>query len=204
MKNTPKMDEGFYGLPHFKEAVITEMVLASAMRHRRILFNEDFNDDTAFKANYLLNRIVDIDNIEGGEKKPIEIIINSSGGSIYAGAILLGTIEYLKEQGYEIITTVNARAMSMGFMLSIVGSRRRATRYSTFLCHQPSSGMWGTLKDIEDDVAETKRLWEIMKDIIKQNTKITEEMLEVIYREKRDAIYTPQQALELGVIDEIL
>jgi ATP-dependent protease ClpP protease subunit len=64
--------------------------------------------------------------------------------------------------------------------------------------------MWGTLKDIEDDMAETKRLWEIMKDIIKKNTKITDEMLEVIYREKRDAIYNPTQALELGVIDEIV
>lgn len=199
-----KLDDNYYGLPHFKEAVITEMVLTSAMKHRRILFNEGFNDDTAFKANYLLNRIVDIDNLEGCNRKPIEIIINSSGGSIYAGAILLGTIETLKNMGYEIITTVNARAMSMGFMLSIVGTKRRATRYATFLCHQPSSGMWGTLKDIEDDVAETKRLWEIMKDIIKKNTKITDDMLEVIYREKRDAIYNPTQALELGVIDEII
>ena len=187
----------------FKDNLVAEMQLSSALKYRRIYFNEEFSQDSCLKAVYLLNRLEEIDK-RSGNKEDIEIIVNSFGGMIYSGLQLLSTICSMKDKGYKIITTVNGVAMSMGFMLAIVGSERRSTRYSTYLCHQPSSATWGTLKDMESDVEETKRLWILMKDIIKGHTLLTDEELDKIYIEKQDKVYTPQQALEFGICDIII
>lgn len=187
----------------FKDNLVAEMQLSSALKYRKVYFNDEFNQDSCFKAMYLLNRLEELDK-KTGTKDDIEIIVNSFGGMIYSGLQLISTICRMKDMGYKIITTVNGVTMSMGFMLAIISSERRCTRYSTYLCHQPSSATWGTLKDMEANVEETKRLWNLMKDIIKEHTLLTDEELDRIYIEKEDKIYTPKQALELGICDIII
>jgi ATP-dependent protease ClpP protease subunit len=183
--------------------LIIEMKATSALKNRRIYLSDEFDRDSIFEVVYFLDRIRDID-LRSGRKDKIELIIDSYGGVIYSGNLLLSKIEQLKDEGYEIITTTSGVAMSMGFIAAICGSKRYAYRHATFLVHQPSSGTWGTLKDIEDDRDETNRLWEDMKSTIKKYTKITEAQLNDIKERKHDWILNAQQALELGVIDKIL
>jgi ATP-dependent Clp protease protease subunit len=183
--------------------LLSEMKVNSALRDRRIFLSDEVDREIIFEVMYFMNRLRDLDR-KNGTKENIELIINSYGGSIYDGNSLLSLIEEFKDEGYKIITTVSGVAMSMGFMLMLVASERQVYRYSTLLCHQPSSGSWGTLQQLQDDVDETNRLWKLMKSIIIKNTKITDEQLEEIKKSKTDWIMTPEQALELGVIDKIL
>lgn len=185
------------------DRVIEEIKLNSALRDRRIFINEEITADSMFKACYLLDRIVALDK-QSGTKEPIEIIIGSYGGYIYEGLSLISKLESLKLDGYHIITTVNSVAMSMGFMLSIVGSERRALRHSRIMCHQPSNASWGCLKDMEESVEETQQLWIRMKELIIKYTKITDEQLEDIKSRKYDWYFWSEEALDLGVIDKII
>lgn len=189
----------------FKDQVIVEMTLKSALRDRKIILNEEVDRDSIFKACYLIDRIVEIDKKEG-TKKPIEIVIDSYGGVIYNGLHFISKICSLKKDGYKIITTVNSVAMSMGFTIAVVGSERRAFSHSRFMTHQPLSGSWGWSKmmDAIEDSEETVKLWERLKSIIIENTHITNEELEDIKIRKQDWFMWPEEALLKGVIDYII
>lgn len=190
------------------DRVLEEMKSNASIRDRRIYLDSEIDRESIFKCVYYLQRLKDLDdkdNIPTKERLPIEIIIDSYGGYIYHGNALLSKIKQMKEEyGYHIICTVNSVAMSMGFMTLIVASERRALRYSTILCHQPSGACAGTLRDMEEQLKETQRLWQLMKDIIKEHTNITEDKLESMKKGNEDWTLSPEQALELGIIDKII
>jgi ATP-dependent Clp protease protease subunit len=99
---------------------------------------------------------------------------------------------------------VTGCAMSCGFMMLISGHKRFAHRLSTPLYHQVSSGAFGTLKEMEEKIEETKRLQAQLEDIVKEKTNISKKKLKEIFDNKKDWYMTSEEALELGVIDEIL
>jgi len=186
-----------------QDRVIEEMVLNSALRDRKVYFNSIVDRESVFKVIHLLDRIVSLDKKQG-TKENIEIVLDCEGGIIYFGLALISKILQLRANGYCIITTVNSIAMSMGFMFGIVGSHRRALRYSTLMVHQPSSSSWGKLQDMEEDIEETNRLWKIMKEIIIDYTNITDQELENIKQRKQDWYMDSNLALSKKCIDEIV
>jgi ATP-dependent protease ClpP protease subunit len=92
----------------------------------------------------------------------------------------------------------------MGSAILMSGSKRRMYRYGTVLIHQVSSGSYGEVQTIQEELVESQRLWTVLKELIKQDTNITEEQLVDITNRKFDWILDSKQALELKVIDEIL
>ena len=189
----------------FKDQVIVEMTLKSALRDRKIILNEEVDRDAIFKACYLIDRIVEMDKKED-KKEPIEIIIDSYGGVIYNGLHFIGKLCSLKKDGYKIITTVNSVAMSMGFTIAIVGCERRAYAHSRMMVHSPASYNlgWETLQQSIESNIETIELWDRIKQIVIEHTDITDEELEDIKIKKQDKFMWPEEALEKGVIDYII
>jgi len=174
-----------------------------AIRDRKIYFSDEVDRDTIFKVLYYLERLEAIDK-KAGTKEDITIVINSYGGVIYDILSYVSKIEELKDKGYKINTHVSGTAMSAGFIGGMVGSHRTAGRYSTFLFHQPSFGYYGTLKDSKAATKETERLWDIMKYLAKKYTKISEDKMNYVEEHNEDWILSAEEALELGIIDEIL
>lgn len=187
----------------YPDRFLEEMKINSALRDRRIFINEDVSEESMFKACYLLDRLVELDKNDG-VKRDIEIILDSYGGACYHGLSLISKMESMRDSGYKIITTVNSVAMSMGFMILLCGSDRRALKHSRIMCHQPSSATWGTLQDQQESVEETLALWIRLKDLIIKYTNITDEQLEDIKSRKYDWFMWSEEAIELGVIDKII
>ena len=133
--------------------------------------------------------------------KPIEIMIDSYGGYVYQ---CFGLLSVMEKSITPIHTIVTGCAMSCGFMMLICGHKRFAHKLSTPLYHQVSSVAWGKLKDIEEDAAETRRLQDILEKVTLEKTKISEKKLKKVYRDKFDWFMTAEEALKLGVVDEIL
>ena len=189
------------------DLTLNAMVQNSALRDRKLYLCDEVTRESIFKIVYYMNRIKDIDdneNIPMELRKPIYIIEDCYGGYVSHGLALLSTIESFKEMGYKIITQVNSVAHSMGFMILILGSQRRALRYSKTMCHQISSGTYGEVQSQDEQLEEHKRLWELLKKIIVDNTKITMEQLEDITTRKFDWYFDSEMALEFGIIDEII
>tara|TARA_Y100000296_G_scaffold85461_1_gene121462 strand:- start:2486 stop:3055 length:570 start_codon:yes stop_codon:yes gene_type:complete len=133
--------------------------------------------------------------------KPIEIYIDSYGGAVYQCMGLLGVMEHSVTPLHTIAT---GAAMSCGFMILISGHRRFGYKHSTPLYHQVSTGFYGKVKDMEQSLAETKRLQKKIEEITFARTNISKEKLEEVLENKVDWAMTAQEAMSLGVIDEIL
>jgi len=133
--------------------------------------------------------------------KPINIHIDSYGGNVYQ---ILGLLSIMETSTTPIHTYATGAAMSCGFMMLICGHKRFAHKYATPLYHQVSTGTWGKLDEIKDDLKEGKRLQKIFEDIIVKKTKITRKKMKEVNTLKKDWYMSPQEALDWGVVDEII
>lgn len=133
--------------------------------------------------------------------EPIQIYIDSYGGSVYQ---CFGLLSVMERSQTPIHTIVTGCAMSAGFMILISGHKRFAHKLSTPLYHQVSSGAIGTVKEMEEKLEESKRLQKQLEDIVKEKTDITKKRLREIFDTKKDWYMTSEEALELKVVDEIL
>ena len=94
--------------------------------------------------------------------------------------------------------------MSMGVIVALGAKVRKAYRNTTFMIHQVSGLSFGTLREMEDTVAEASRINEILFNIIKSKTKVTEAQLNEVLQKKKDWFMTAEEALELGILTELV
>lgn len=133
--------------------------------------------------------------------EPIKIYIDSYGGYVYQ---CFGLLSVMERSETPIHTIVTGCAMSCGFMILICGHKRFAHKLSTPLYHQVSSGAFGTMKEMEEKIEETKRLQKQLENIVKDKTNISKKKLHEILETKKDWYMSAEEARDLGVVDEIL
>src|SRR5437660_3857145 len=133
--------------------------------------------------------------------KDINMYINSPGGSIYAGLAIYDTMQWLRP---EVSTVCMGMAMSMGAVLLTAGEKgkRFCLPNSTMLIHQPLGGAEGQATDIEITAREILRLRRSLYEILAKHTGQTPER--IMQDSDRNYYLTPSQAVEYGLIDEIL
>lgn len=132
---------------------------------------------------------------------PIEFYLSTYGGACYDGLALHDVLES-SNTPVEVICT--GKIMSMGVIVALGAKVRKAYRNTTFMIHQVSGLSFGTLREMEDTVAEASRINEILFNIIKSKTKVTEEQLNEVLQKKKDWFITATEALELGILTELL
>lgn len=135
------------------------------------------------------------------EMPHIQVLLSTYGGSVYDGLSLYDAIKASKTK-VDII--IGGKSMSMGTIIMLGSETRKAYRNTTFMIHEMTTGFLGKVADLEDEVAESKRLQNILWDIITSETKITRKQLDDIYEKKKDWFLTAEEALKLGLITEII
>ena len=190
-----------------KDMIAEHIKLSYANNTRKILFWEEVTEDSCLWLQYSIEKIVNED-VEDGilpkDAEPITIAISSYGGSLLDIFSVIAYLEELKESGYEIITIVDGKAMSAGAFLLICGSKRYARRYASTMMHQLSSGCSGTISEMENEVRECRRLWDLLKELTVKNTKMTPDEIDNIFNTNQDYYYSAQECLNLGIVDFIL
>lgn len=131
---------------------------------------------------------------------PITLFLCTPGGSCYEGMALYDAIT---SSSTPLEINCSGKVMSMGVIVTLAARVRRAYRNTTFMIHQVSSMALGCLQDIEESIEETKRINDLLFSIIESKTKITREMLNDVAEKKKDW-YLTEEALELGIITEII
>ena len=134
--------------------------------------------------------------------RDITMYINSPGGSFTAMTAIYDTMQYIRPQ---IQTVCLGQAASAAAVLLAAGApgKRLALPNARILIHQPASGGdRGQASDIEIQARELMRLREWLEDTISKHSKRT--VAEVKKDIDRDNILTSQEALEYGLIDQVL
>lgn len=183
-----------------------EMLSTDAIKNRRITLNDTIDEVEIYKAMYYMDKIRKIDEVDGmatNKRNPITIVCNTYGGQLYECLALIGKIERFIEDGYEIITEVTGKAMSCGQFILMCGSKRRANRYATILVHQLSNWNVGNYSQMKVNYDEDARMQKFLNDLIIKKTKITQKMLDEKIK-GLDWFLNSQEALELGMVDEIV
>ena len=172
-------------------------IYSRLLRERIIFLNGEINDTvSALVCAQLL--FLEAEN----PKKPINLYINSPGGSITAGLAILDTMNLVEP---DIVTYCLGQAASMGAVLLAAGTKgkRYSLPNSRILIHQPSmSGLAGQAADIDIYAKEILRMRETLNGIL---AKATGQPIDRVARDvDRDYIMMPEQALEYGMIDRII
>ena len=135
--------------------------------------------------------------------RDITLYINSPGGSFTAMTAIYDTMQYIKP---EIQTVCLGQAASAAAVLLAAGTpgKRLALPNARVLIHQPSSGGGGQgqASDIEIQAREVLRMREWLEEAIARHSGQTAE--KVSDDIERDKILTAQEALEYGLIDQVL
>ena len=152
-------------------------------------------------ANIIVAQLLFLENAD--KKEDIKMLVNTGGGSIYAGNSIIDLMNYVEP---DISTIVTGIAASMGFVISTSGTKgkRFALKHARLMQHQPMSGVApGTqASDMEITLREVNKLKRELYQTISDNTGQPYEKIEKDC--DRDYWMTSQEALEYGAIDEIL
>jgi ATP-dependent Clp protease, protease subunit len=154
---------------------------------------------TAQSANLIVAQLLFLDR-EDSERR-IQMYVNSPGGEVYAG---MAIYDAMQETTAPVSTVAVGQAASFGTTVLISGEAkmRYSLPHATIHMHQPLGGTQGQVTDMQIAVDEFQRLKRILIDIF---VKHTGQDAAIIERDMdRDFFMSPQQALEYGLIDEIL
>ncbi|KAF9892891.1 hypothetical protein FE257_000483 [Aspergillus nanangensis] len=138
-------------------------------------------------------------------QKPIHLYINSPGGSVTAGLAIYDTMTYIASP---VSTICVGQAASMGSLLLCGGhpGKRYCLPHSSIMLHQPSGGYFGQATDIAIHAKEILRVREQLNMIYKRHLTGKKEMSldEIEKLMERDYFMGAPEALEMGIVDEIL
>ena len=169
----------------------------SRLLRERIIFIGTPIDDQI--ANLIIAQLIHLESED--PEKDIQIYINSPGGQVYSGLAIYDTMQYIKP---DIQTTCVGIAMSMGAVILAGGAKgkRVALPNAKILIHQVSGGFQGQATDIEIQARETINLKRRLEEILALHTgRPTEQVAKDM---ERDYFLTSQEAMEYGIIDNVI
>jgi ATP-dependent Clp protease protease subunit len=137
----------------------------------------------------------------GDPDRDIILYINSPGGSFTALTAIYDTMQYIRP---DISTVCLGQAASAAAVLLAAGTKgkRFAVPNARILIHQPSGSGEGQSSDIEIQANEILRMRSLLERMLADHTGRTEEQIRKDIN--RDKILTSADAVEYGLIDEVL
>jgi ATP-dependent Clp protease protease subunit len=166
------------------------------LRERIIMLGTPINDQV---GNVIIAQLLYLERED--PDKDISLYIHSPGGIISAGLAIYDTIQLIRP---DVSTICVGLAASMGTVLLCAGTKgkRYALPNATIHMHQAMGGAQGQAADIVIAAREIARQQDIIKDIIVRHT--GQPLDKVTHDTDRDFYLNPQQAVEYGIIDEVL
>ena len=169
----------------------------SRLLNERIVFLGTPVDDQI--SNLIIAQLLHLESED--PDKDISIYINSPGGSVYAGLAIYDTMQFIKPDVQTICVGI---AMSMGALLLAggAGGKRMALPNAKILIHQVSSGFQGQATDIEIHAREIMKTRQRVDEIYAHHSG---QSLEQVHTDmERDLFFTPDEAVDYGLIDTIM
>jgi ATP-dependent Clp protease protease subunit len=169
----------------------------SRLLNERIIFiGQQIDDDI---ANLVVAQLIHLESDD--PDKDIAVYVNSPGGSLHAGLAIYDAMQYVNP---DVSTLCYGMAMSAGSLILTGGTKgkRYTLPNARILIHQPSSGFQGQSSDIEIHAKEILELRQILDEIYSRHTGQTRD--QVHDDMERDRFFSAQQAVEYGLVDEII
>lgn len=171
-------------------------IFSLLLKERIVFLGTPINDQV---ANLVVAQLLYLDREDPG--KDINLYIHSPGGDVSAGLAIYDTMQLIRS---DVSTISVGMSASMATVLLCAGAKNK--RYSlpnsTIHMHQVISGARGQASDIEIAAREIMRLQDKIRQILAKHT--NQPLEKIIHDTDRDFWLSAEQAVEYGVVDEIL
>ena len=166
------------------------------LKERIVMLGMPINDQV---ANVIIAQLLYLERED--PDKDISLYINCMGGIIASGLAIYDTMQLIRP---DVSTICVGMAASMGTLLLCSGAKgkRYALPNSTIHMHQAVGGAQGQAADIEIAAREIMRLQDVIRNILVKHT--GQSMEKITHDTDRDFYLNSQQAVEYGLVDEIL
>lgn len=134
-------------------------------------------------------------------EKDIHLYVNSPGGVVTAGMAIYDTMQFIQPQ---VSTICVGQAASMGAVLLAGGAsgKRYCLPHSRMMIHQPLGGFQGQASDIDIHAREILSIRDKLNRVLAHHTGQSVEQIEI--DTERDRFLSGEQAVEYGLVDEVL
>ena len=169
----------------------------SRLLKERIIFLGTPIDDGV--ANVVMAQLLHLESED--PDRDISMYINSPGGSFTALTAIYDTMQFVKPQ---IQTICMGQAASAAAVILAAGTKgkRLALEHARVLIHQPSGGGEGQSSDIEIQAREILRMRDLLEQMLADHTGRDAALIRKDI--ERDKILTAREAVEYGLIDEVV
>lgn len=173
---------------------------------RHIVISHDINEHVAQEV---ISRIMEINQEDTGlihslkdyNPPPIQMYINSPGGSVSDGFAIIGAMEM---SDTPIITFGVGQVASMALAIFVSGDIRVASRFTRFMYHSISYGMMGHITEHEEFREEADLLQKMYDSLMHEETKLGKEKIAEIRKNKFNFFFGAVKGKKLGFVDEII
>ena len=170
--------------------------------YRNLVLSGEISEES---AQNIIQHISDINEDDFGkeERFPIQLKINSIGGSMYDGFAIIGAIESSETPVY---TYGYGAIMSMALPILVSGVKRFAHPLTTFMYHEclDTFGHYEKVSILKENLEETERVMEMYDDHILNKTSFTKKQLDKVKKGKFDWYFDINEAIKYKVIDQII
>lgn len=178
-----------------KPAVQDSQITDKLLKTRSILLSGEINKESA--ETVIKQLLV----LEGESNEPIKIFINSPGGDVDAGYAIYDMARFIVAPVTMVGMGLVASAAAL-VLLAVPAERRVALPNSTYLIHQPMSGMRGVATDIEIHAKHLEKLRAKLDALIAAETAKTID--EVRQDTERDHWLSAEEAMAYGLVSRIV
>src|SRR5436189_2113847 len=171
-------------------------IYSRLLRDRIVILGAPIGDDL---SNLVVAQLLFLESED--PEKDIYMYVNSPGGSVTAGLAIYDTMQYIK---CEVSTLCLGQAASMAAWLLAAGAKgkRFALPHARIMIHQPLGGVQGQATDIDIQAREIIRIREMMNNVLVRHT--GQSLKKIEKDTDRDMFMTGKQAVEYGLIDEVI
>ena len=171
-------------------------IYSRLLKDRIVFLGSVVNDDV---ANLITAQLLFLESED--PTRDIYFYINSPGGAVTAGLAIYDTMQYIRP---EISTVCLGQAASMGAVLLAAGAKgkRYALPHSRIMIHQPLGEFHGQAVDVDIQAREIIRMREELNEILMKHT--GQNLKKIEKDTDRDLFMSGKQALEYGLIDEVI
>ena len=129
--------------------------------------------------------------------------INSPGGVVTSGMAMYDTMQYIQP---DVSTIVMGQACSMGSLLAQAGAtgKRKMLPNARHMIHQPSGGAGGQATDIQIQAEEILKMKRNLTQIYVDHNSVGKTYDEFHDAMERDNFMSAQEAMDFGLVDEII
>jgi len=171
-------------------------IFSLLLKERIVFLGTPINDQV---ANVIVAQLLFLD--RENPDREIQLYLNSPGGEIYPGLAIYDTMQMLRAP---VSTIAVGWTASLGTVLLAAGNKERrfALPHATIHMHPAGGGARGYAPDVEIQYKELKRMQDLLHKIMAKHSGQTVEKIADDF--DRDYFMSADQAVEYGLIDEVL